>query len=480
MKGNRTTSRQRDRGDLLRFRPVAFLLGSPAFVTSLQLVTLTLFIIAIYKGFTLPEKEENLFTTGLFWGLFWPFFIFIITPVFGKIFCGICPHRLIIFSLGSRFGLGKKPPKWVNSGYISLAIVLLFYWLPIYASPGIFHSPLNTAIYFSLFTLIAALFSLYYSPKSWCKGVCPVALPTNLVSKVAFVGVRTYKEGCKTCKKATCFTGREGIEGCPHGINPSKLQSNADCTLCMKCITACSHDAIRLGTLRPFEDFKNKMRKADMPGALGTILLFGALTLTMQLYNGIYKGAMKESFPLARLAAYFQPFVDFAISREGLVALTTFLFSLSFILGYYLLFSFLAGKKTGKGTAEPFELFAWTLLPVFALSSFSQMGEFFSFRYYPMMADAFFDLFGLAKRVMPLAQMNSIWLSGFKFIAIGGAIWSMVFAWRASGSLTDLKSTRIMISLPFWLLYLFVMSGFIAHMIVMIYLDIPEVTGPRH
>ena len=478
MNGNKT-SRTRDRADLLRFRPVAFLLGSPAFVTSIQLVTLALVIIASYKGFTLPAKDENHFTTGLFWGLFWPFFIFIVTPVFGKIFCGICPHRLVIFSIGSRFGLGKKPPKWMTSGYLSLAIVLLFYWLPVYASPGIFHSPLNTALYFSLFTLIAVIFTLYYAPQSWCKGVCPVALPTNLVSKVAFIGIRTYKEDCKACKKATCFTGREGFEGCPHGINPSKLTNNADCTLCMKCISACSHDAIRFGTVRPFDDFKNKRRKTDMPGALGTILLFGALTLTMQLYNGIYKGAMKENFPLVKLAAYFQPWLDFAISKEGLIALTTFLFSLSFILGYYLLFSFLAGRKTGKGTAEPFELFAWTLLPVFALSSFSQMGEFFAFRYYPMMADAFFDLFGVAKRAMPLAPMNSIWLSGFKFIAIAGAIWSMIFTWRTSGSLTDIKSTRVMISLPFWLLYLFVMTGFVAHMIVMIYLDIPEVTGPR-
>ena len=128
---------------------------------------------------------------------------------------------------------------------------------------------------------------------------------------------------------------------------------------------------------------------------------------------------------------------------------------------------------------QVFELFAWTLLPAFAFSSFSQMSEFFFFRYYPMITDGFLNLFGYGFRVKPLASMNSLWLTVFKLVAIGGAVWSIMLTWQTSRKFAEGVMTRVMISLPFWLFHLFILVGFTAHMVVMIFLDMPQVTGPR-
>lgn len=456
------------------------LLSLPRFVTCLQVFTLILFVLAIYKGYSSPHEQDNRYTTGLFWGLFWPFFIFITTPLFGKVFCALCPHRLIIFSLGERFGLKNKAPQWMTTGYASILIVLLFYWFPVYAWKGIFHNPLNAVIYFTVFTFLAVAVSLYYRPGVWCRGLCPVAVPTNIVSRAAFLGIRSYKNKCDSCKKATCVAGRPAFEGCPHGINPSRLTENSDCTLCMKCINACSHDAVRFGFIKPMTEFAMKGRKGDMPEALGLLLLFGALTLTMQLYNGLYRGALKDRFFLAKIGSQLHPYLDFAVSREGAIALTVFFFSIATVTLYFLLFSRLAAWITQKETPVVFELFAWTLLPAFAFSSFSQMSEFFFFRYYPMIADGFLSLLGYHFRVTPLATMTSLWLSAFKLIAVGGALWSILLTWQASGRFAERVAKRVLISLPFWFFHFFILIGFTAHMVVMIFLDMPQVTGPTH
>jgi len=436
-------------------------------------------VLAVVWGFVYSSTDENLYTTGLFWGLFWPFFIFISTPVFGKLICAVCPLRLLNYLAAKRLGAGKKPPGWMTTGLVSLVLVMVFYWMLIYAWPGIFHNPLSTAIYFLIFTVISLSFVLVYGPSVWCRGLCPVAIPTNIISRIAFFGIRTYRSKCDNCRKPTCFTGRQDFEGCPHGINPSKMINNADCTLCMKCINACSHDAVRFGFVRPLREFSMQKFRPDRVEALGTVLLFGSLTLTMQFYNGLYRGTMKEDFPLAKLAVYMHPYAASVFTLEGIVALLTFLCSVTFVYVYFRSFSLYAAKITGHETGAVFQLFAWTLLPVFALSSFAQMAEFFFFRYYPMIADGFLSLFGIKTLVAPLVSMNNHWLLLFKLVSIGGAAWSMVFVWQQSGKIAKNSLQRIKMSSPYWVFYLLVLSGFVAHIMVMLFLDMPQVTGPR-
>jgi hypothetical protein len=161
------------------------------------------------------------------------------------------------------------------------------------------------------------------------------------------------------------------------------------------------------------------------------------------------------------------------------VGLLTFLFCVTFVYVYFRSFSLYTAKITGQDSGAIFQLFAWTLLPVFALSSFAQMAEFFFFRYYSMIANGFMSLFGIDTLVAPLLSMNNHWLLLFKLVSIGGAVWSMVFVWQQSGKIAGNSLQRLKMSSPYWLFYLLVLSGFVAHIIVMLFLDMPQVTGPR-
>ncbi len=469
---------RRDRWDILGWPVAGRLLRSQGFLKSLQFLTLILFIIAIIEGFFNHDLSDNPFTTGLFWGLFWPFFIFFTTPTLGKIICGICPVRLLIFFTG-RFSLNRKPPKWMNSGVVSIAAILVFYWFLIYAWPDILHSPWTTAVYFLLFTVTSIVITLIYKPSVWCKGICPVAVPTNIVSRMAFLGLTTYKEVCKDCRIATCAIGRPGVEGCPHGLNPSRMTGNADCTLCMKCVNSCSYDAIRFGFIKPLREFETGHLKRDLPEAYGTILLMGALTFTMQFYKGMSHGKMREYSPFIKLGDALGPHLAPVFSSEGIAGLSTFLFSLALTYSWYTFASYLVARRHNRKTLDMLNIFAWSALPMFALSSFAQVCEFFFFRYYPRTAEGFLWLFGLPYPVQPLAEMNSLWLTSFKIISIFGVLWSVKFTWELSGFFEKQVKGRILVSLPFWLMSLLLLTGFIAHIAAMVFLNMPEITGPR-
>ena len=182
---------------------------------------------------------------------------------------------------------------------------------------------------------------------------------------------------------------------------------------------------------------------------------------------------------MAKVPDKLHPFLDHLVSMEGIVGFLTFIFSVAFAFGWFWFFSFLAGRQAGAKTKDAFGIMAWSVLPLFAFSSLAQMSEFFFFRYYPMIADGFLDLFGMRTGVRPLAYMNSPWLLLFKVISIAGALWSLLFTWQLSGRLSDSIFVRVKVSAPFWFLHLLILSAFSAHIVVMTLFNMPQVTGPR-
>ena len=66
---------KRDKNDIFVILLLNIIFKNRVFQKIVQILVLGLFIYAIYFGIINPTKEENLFTTGLFWGLFWPFFM---------------------------------------------------------------------------------------------------------------------------------------------------------------------------------------------------------------------------------------------------------------------------------------------------------------------------------------------------------------------------------------------------------------------
>ncbi len=121
--------------------------------------------------------------------------------------------------------------------FIGLLLVFIGWWFVYYMFPGIYKTPMATAIVFTVLTLLAIVFYFLFSDMAYCKSVCPISALTRAFSKVSFTWLGTYKSACMDCKTFECATA------CSYGQKPftfdKKNSMGGDCTLCMDCSSAC-------------------------------------------------------------------------------------------------------------------------------------------------------------------------------------------------------------------------------------------------
>jgi len=83
---------KRDKNDIYNIPLLGFIFKNKLFIRVLQIAVLAIFIYAIAFGIIYPTKEENIFTSAVFWSLFCPLLIVVSLSTFGRVFCGISPH----------------------------------------------------------------------------------------------------------------------------------------------------------------------------------------------------------------------------------------------------------------------------------------------------------------------------------------------------------------------------------------------------
>ena len=227
---------KRDRNDIFGMPLLNIIFKNRIFQRTIQIIVLFLFVYAVYFCFINPTKEENLFTTGLFWGLFWPFFMVTTLSTFGRVFCGVCPHGFIGKYI-TKFGLKKQLPKVLANPFIGVFLLFFGWWATYYMYPEFFKTPYATALLFFVMTLVAVVFYYIYDEMAYCKYICPIGTMTKAFSKVGFTKLETYKEHCSSCKTFDC------AKACSYDLKPftfAKKNSMEDCTLCMDCSSACT------------------------------------------------------------------------------------------------------------------------------------------------------------------------------------------------------------------------------------------------
>lgn len=431
---------KRDRNDIYSMPVLGFLFKNPKFLLVLKISLLALFIYAMVFGFLYPEKKDNLFTTGLFWGLFWPFFMVVTLGSFGRIFCGICPHGFMGKYI-TKFGLKRKIPKSLENPFIGLLVLFIGWWFVYYMFPGIYKTPFATSMVFLVLTLLAILFFFLYKDMSYCKSVCPISAVTRAYSKVGFVWLGTYKNECSSCKTFDC------AKACSYNLKPftfDKKNSMEDCTLCMDCSSACEAVSFKLKkpSISLFSKFKPK--KSEV---WALILLTGAISITMGFHHALGRSAIVEEFIWTKTARFFEGFINFGtIDTVGMFA---FFYAMLIVISLSTLGMYLASKIMKLSYEKTIYTLGFAFAPLFIIGGLSHIGEFFFYHYASDIVNGVIQAFSLNYAyIEPLATRRDKWVHVFKVFNHIAYIWAFIIM-IARLRLLDASILRKTIAFPF-------------------------------
>lgn len=113
--------------------------------------------------------------------------------------------------------------------------------------------------YNKLFWMCLFLIWSIFSSRPFCKTSCPLGAFYGMFNRVSLLQLHLNKQHCTDC--GAC------LQVCPMDIQFNKKSNNAECILCMRCMTnACKYDAIsvQLAGL-PFSPGARKSREQKLP-----------------------------------------------------------------------------------------------------------------------------------------------------------------------------------------------------------------------
>ena len=94
-----------------------------------------------------------------------------------------------------------------------------------------------------LFILVLVLVFAVYTPRSWCKYLCPVGAIMALLNHFSFLGL---KRDVVHCTKESC---RKCVEACPMKVPildlPWEKFTHAECIYCLECVDVCKTKALK-------------------------------------------------------------------------------------------------------------------------------------------------------------------------------------------------------------------------------------------
>jgi ferredoxin len=435
--------------NLLNMPVLGALLRNKYFLPSLQVILGAIFIYAIVYGFINPDPKSNIFTNAIFWSLFWPFFMIVTLPFLGKIFCAVCPHGAIGIYL-QKYGLNLAVPEKLKNPMIGFSILILAYWAVIYIFPGFLRSPMITALYFIVFTVMAIGVTLVFKKGTYCKTFCPISVPTNVFSRLSFVHLTTYEDKCKACEKSTCVTGTSAAIGCPYGLNPSTFANrgaSTNCTYCLKCVSSCSHDSVKISFRAPGSEISKPVNRPNNWEIWGFVILFATLVITMNLHHGIGHTKLGASMPWVQAGTYFQ--TTFAMPKWiDMTGLFAFITALSVTIGLFVLVNYLCAKVMKWGFSKSVTTYGYAMIPLLAISSLSHALASLFTSYYSNVVNGFSQAFNMGIHVEPLAAFKTPWVRIFEIAPFIGIIWSIVLLYMVTRKIEgDNSKTMLIFSL---------------------------------
>ncbi|WP_082006897.1 nitrous oxide reductase accessory protein NosL [Sulfurospirillum cavolei] len=429
------TQQNRDKNDLFTYKPTAFLFKNHTFLTLLRIMVLSLFAYAIVLGFIQPDKTQNSFTTTLFWSLFWPLFMVVTLSTFGRLFCGICPHAFVGKYL-TKIGFQKTPPKWLKQPMLGVLLLFLGWWSVYYIYPSAYKTPLSSALFFTVMSVLAFGFFFLFKEMSYCKYVCPIGTLTRAFSKVSFTWLSTYETSCQTCKSFEC------AKACSYNLKPFSFDTKAsmgDCTLCMDCAHTC--ESVRFSLQKPSASLFQKFQPSHAE-VWAILLITAAITITMSFHHALSQVAISDRYPWVQAGVWLQN----AIGIEGLdyVGISALLLATFCTIALATGGIFVASKCLHVNFKSAFYTLSYAFIPIFIIGGLSHTYEFFFVHHYSTILNGFIQGFHLPfEAVKPLATKKDAWLKIFGILNYVAVLWALLIMAKRVSFFNASRAARI-------------------------------------
>ena len=232
--------------------------------------------------------------------LMWAIWLFILvaflTPIFGRLWCTICPlpsigdwiQRKSFFTpvkgktgdYNNKFsGLFLKWPGILSNDWPRLIVfmILATFSATLVATPKV--SGITVLMLLVVPTLMAPIWEL----RAFCRYICPVSVFIGPYSRMSFLALRNKsQETCNRCKPHYCQKGSLGGWACPYGLNVRDLTENSDCGLCLECTRSCLYENVSV--------YKRPFASETGTGSTGQAWLSIAIFTLGIVYSILYLG----------------------------------------------------------------------------------------------------------------------------------------------------------------------------------------------
>jgi polyferredoxin len=332
---------------------------------ALTLITMVMiYIVILTSVFGTKISGRNLGVL-LMWAIWLFALVALITPLFGRAWCTICPlpffgdliQRKSFFNPlagktksynNSFFGFFLSWPERLKNDWTRL---IVFLFLATF-STTLVATPFISGITVLMLMIVPTVMSGIWELRAFCRYVCPVSVFVSPFSRMSTLALRNKSQAvCDQCKPHYCENGNTKGWACPYGLNVGAIKENSDCGLCLECLRSCTYNNVSLYK-RPLASEKGtrNLSEAWMTMAIFTISI---------IYSILYLGP----WPIVR------DFVNILDKHNwglfGIYSLIMWISVLVLVPGIVYLLS-IAGIKSSESNIPTRQLFleyAGSLLP---------------------------------------------------------------------------------------------------------------------
>jgi polyferredoxin len=254
-----------------------------------------IYIVILTSVFGTKVSGRNLGVL-LMWAVWLFLLVAILTPIFGRVWCTICPlpffgdllqRRSFLNPVKGRtknfnnkfFGKFLKWPESLSNNWMRLIVFMILATF----STTLVAIPRVSGIAVLMLLVVPTLMALIWELRAFCRYVCPVSVFVGPFSRMSFLALGNKdQQTCDQCKQRFCENGNVNGWACPYGLNVGKLNNNSDCGLCLECVRTCSYNNIALYR----RSFASETGTKNTGEAWMTIAIFTVAIVYSILYLG--------------------------------------------------------------------------------------------------------------------------------------------------------------------------------------------------